>query len=136
MELELKPHVGTDLLPFGTPRSEVRDGLLAGKQFVTRTSEPRNDFYVSDGLILGYDDQDTLEFIEVFSPSKATFDGIELTDKATKVVIAEFEKRGTRFRSTTAATTFASWESSSIARKKGSRVRRSIARDTTTDAVS
>ncbi|GAA4441888.1 hypothetical protein [Bremerella cremea] len=94
MELDFKPHMGTDLLPFGTPRSEVRDVVLEGKRFVTRTSEPRNDFYVSDGLILGYDDQDTLEFIEVFSPSKATFDGIALTDKATKEVIGEFEKRG------------------------------------------
>ncbi|MFN3149943.1 hypothetical protein [Bremerella sp.] len=94
MELEFKPHDGTDQLPFGTSRGEIRDGHLAGKRCVTRRSIPSDDMYPKDGLKLGYDSAEELEFIEVFPPATCQYSGIQLVGSSTKRVLAELEKLG------------------------------------------
>ncbi len=77
MKLELEPNVGSDKFQFGTPRDEVRQLLTNFTHFVP-PGEPENDFYENAGLILGFDEQDELEYIEVVSPSQCSVFGIDV----------------------------------------------------------
>ncbi|MBL9083761.1 MAG: hypothetical protein JNK76_18230 [Planctomycetales bacterium] len=68
MNLKINLGKGAGDLTFGNARADVRSRL--GKlSLSTKAQEPENDFYSHDGLILGYDAEDKLEFIEVFPPS-------------------------------------------------------------------
>lgn len=92
MHLVLEPNVGADLLKFGTERKKVQN-LLQDKP-VKKSFEPENDFYENKGLILGYDDDDRLEFIEITQPSTAEFEGINFFSLAPKDCINEMKKKG------------------------------------------
>ena len=70
MHFKLEPHRGANPLVFGQNRNEVRR-LLGNLVFTTKRNEPENDFYPKEGLILGYDKKDELEFFEIISPSSA-----------------------------------------------------------------
>ena len=75
MHLEFEPNVGAGQLRFGIGRSQVRK-LLPSTPIIN-SMEPENDFYESEGLILGYDLNEQLEYIEVIRPSSATYKEIE-----------------------------------------------------------
>ena len=94
MELEFKPPKGTDRLLFGTPRTEIRAIALRGTNFRTPPSDPENDMYEGEGLILGYDDKDELEFVEVVMPSTCHFSGISLIGRPLTDVIQDMRQRG------------------------------------------
>lgn len=92
MQFAIEPNVGATPLQFGSVRANVR-ALLAGFSRSQHAAEPENDFYSSDGLILGYDKDDLLEFIEIFPPSSAEFAGVsvfqvELAAFVTKLIEA------------------------------------------------
>ena len=73
MELIFEPGIGADILPFGINRQDVRSQVLAGLPFDTPPGEPETDMFKSEGLILGYDDENQLEFVEVISPSSLVY---------------------------------------------------------------
>ena len=77
----------------GTDRSEVRN-ILANAIFRTKSTEPENDFYLKEGLILGYDGIDKLEFIEIFPPSTAEFLGVRFFDSSLPSVLNQLQTIG------------------------------------------
>jgi hypothetical protein len=72
MNFVLEPNRGAPPFLLGMSRSQVRP-LLAERRLMTVPTEPENDKYPDDGLILGYDPGDRLEYIEVIKPSAASF---------------------------------------------------------------
>ena len=56
--------------------------------FFTKESELEYDFYTDIGLILGFDKNDLLEYIEIIKPSKAIYNNLDLLSLNKKV----FEK--------------------------------------------
>ena len=94
MKLVFQPPFGAERLPFGTPRDEVRSGILKGLTFWTPPNEPENDMYKSEGLILGFDDKELLEFIEVISPSSCSYAGMDLLGIPLDNLLEEMASRG------------------------------------------
>jgi hypothetical protein len=81
LHLKFEPNIGAAPLNFGASRNAVRTSLapLTPRMHAT---EPENDFYTANGLILGFDRQDNLEFIEVFPPSSAEFGEIRFFEES------------------------------------------------------
>lgn len=75
MHLIVHPHFGAGPFSFGSARKVNRE--IVGSDPLTKVSEPENDFFPSDGLILGYDEKDALEFVEIIRPSKADLEEIK-----------------------------------------------------------
>jgi hypothetical protein len=67
---------GADQLLFGMRRDETRK-LMAQFELSTRAFLPNYDAYPEEGVKLGFDSQDLLAFIEVRSPSTASFRRID-----------------------------------------------------------
>lgn len=76
MIIEIEPNLGADKIKFNLHRSDARK--IVGTEPVVKSFEPENDFYEENGLIIGYDDEDLLEYIEIIPPSSAMFDGVDL----------------------------------------------------------
>lgn len=94
MELDFQPSKGTDKLLFGMTRTEIRALTLRGKPFRVPSNEPESDMYEGEGLILGYDDKDTLEFVEVVLPSTCRFSGIKLLGRSLADVLEDMRQLG------------------------------------------
>lgn len=88
MELVFEPGNGTDLLPFGLKRTNIKADVLAQLESQTPPGEPEIDMYRSEGLILGYDTADRLEFIEVTHPSSCLLGGIALLGDLKNVLVS------------------------------------------------
>lgn len=76
MILIIEPKSGTDLIKFNEKRMLVRQKIESS--FFIQESEPEYDFYVDEGLILGYNKDDFLEYIEIIHPSKAIYQKVDL----------------------------------------------------------
>jgi hypothetical protein len=85
----------TEPLTLGSQRAAVR-AYLIGKELTAQPSEPENDFYIQEGLILGYTSNDVLEFIEVFSPSTAVVGQFSLLGQSVKSILAKLQPLGLR----------------------------------------
>ncbi len=94
MKLTFEPNRGAEpLLIFGVDRSTVRRSL-SPLAFRTKATEPESDFYETEGLILGYDNRDRLEFVEVFPPSTAEFKGLPLLESTVDEVFEHLRHLG------------------------------------------
>jgi hypothetical protein len=77
---------------FGKNRSDIRS--ILDLPYKTKISEPENDFYEGCGLILGYDANDELEFIEVIPPSSAEYSGLEFFTHTLDEVLSQMRDLG------------------------------------------
>lgn len=117
MHLKFEPTIGAGMLAFGVDRSVLR-ARLAPLVPNTQVVEPENDFYTREGLILGFDRQNRLEFIEVFPPSTAEFGQIQFFKKPFPQVLANLTGMGLSYRETHGAYRFDSVGISLYAPKK------------------
>ncbi len=92
MNFLLEPNVGANLLKFGMQRHEIRS--LVKTKPMTKEIEPENDFYENEGLILGYDANENLEFIEIIRPSTVEFNNINFFSLNLSSCISEMKKIG------------------------------------------
>jgi hypothetical protein len=87
--MEITPFEKIGSLAFGMKREKVRE--ILGPDFTTFQKSPwevnTTDNYVALGLHLYYTEHDELEFVEMFSPAKPIFMGVNL-----------FEDDGNTFR--------------------------------------
>jgi hypothetical protein len=86
MKFQLNPHIGADPLMFGMSRDVVR-AILSSSELLTKSAEPENDFYIDEGLILGYDESDELEYIEFTLPSSVGFSNVNYFDDELSVIL-------------------------------------------------
>jgi hypothetical protein len=93
MHVIFEPNVGAGPLTFGADRYLVR-ARLAPLVPKTQAAEPENDFYTKQGLVLGFDPHNKLEFIEVFPPSTAEFAQILFFEEALSRVLARLTGMG------------------------------------------
>jgi len=93
MEMLLEPHIGTNTLKFGADRVHIRD-MLSENNLTSLDLEPENDMYPDIGLILGYDNDDKLEFIEILPPSTAQFEDIEFFSNSLSNSIEQMHRKG------------------------------------------
>jgi hypothetical protein len=75
-KLVFEPNSGASPFLFGSAREELRRLVLADPGVIF--GQPQYDGYAPLGLILGYDTADRLNYIEVFLPSTAEYDGDDL----------------------------------------------------------
>ncbi len=75
MKLILQPDIGTDPFFFGDQRVNVRK-LFSEVPYV-KPSVLDHDIYKNKGIILGYDQNDQLEFIEVSDENMVEYQGIQ-----------------------------------------------------------
>lgn len=92
MNLLLEPNIGANSLKFGVQRNTIRD--LVQTEPLTKINEPENDFYEKEGLILGYDENDELEYIEIIKPSTVEFQNINFFSLNLSSCISEMKKNG------------------------------------------
>jgi hypothetical protein len=97
MHFSFESDIGASPLTFGADRTVVRAGLspLVPK---TQATEPENDFYTKEGLIVGFDKNNKLEFIEVFPPSTAQFGEVRFFDKPFPQILADLRSMGLSYR--------------------------------------
>lgn len=86
-------NVGAAPLAFGGQRADIRV-LLERYPHKLFTTNPENDYYTGNGFILGYDEEDKLEYIEVFRPAVAVFDGFRLFDCGLRECLVALKMRG------------------------------------------
>ncbi len=75
-KLVFQPNVGAPPFLFGSAREALRKRVWVKPTVIP--SEPQYDKYGPLGLFLGYDTADRLNYIEVFAPSTAHYDGDDL----------------------------------------------------------
>ena len=92
MKLPLEPNIGAGPFRFGTSREEIR-AFLPGVPSVKK-AEPENDFYEHEGLILGFDGENALEFIEIIPPSIASYDDLDLFQASLSECLDRMKKNG------------------------------------------
>ncbi len=92
MRFQLRSHVGADPLLFGMSRAGVR-AILTGSDLLTKSTEPENDFYPREGLILGYDENDELEYIEFTPPASVSYSDVEFFKDEFSVVLKKMDKK-------------------------------------------
>ncbi|MCF6252057.1 MAG: hypothetical protein L3J75_12415 [Methylococcaceae bacterium] len=92
MHFLLEPNVGANNLKFSVQRNTIRN-LIETKP-LTKINEPENDFYEKEGLILGYDENDELEYIEIIRPSTAEFQKINFFSINLSSCVNEMKKSG------------------------------------------
>ena len=93
MHFKLEPNRGANPLVFGQNRNKVRR-LLNNLVFSTKTNEPENDFYRKEGIILGYDEKDELEFVEIIPPSSAELENIQIFELNLPDLLAKVRSLG------------------------------------------
>jgi hypothetical protein len=93
MHFVLEENRGANPLLFGVDRNDIRRQLSSFSYF-TKADEPENDFYESEGFILGYDDESGLEFIEIIPPSTAEFRNFAFFKLGLTGVLKELNKLG------------------------------------------
>jgi len=93
MHLTIEPNRATQPLVLGTPRDAVRQAL-APLQPTVQPDEPENDFYLDDGLILGFDASERIEFIEVTPPSTVALCGLDPFGLGIRKLLPALEKSG------------------------------------------
>ena len=82
----IQPNAGLGALRFGMLRPAVRQGFMDAHDTFTRAEqafEERDeevDAYDALGLHLHYDENNALEYIELFPPASPTWDGLHLLD--------------------------------------------------------
>jgi hypothetical protein len=91
--LVFEPNSGASPFLFGSPREELRRLVPAEPRVAP--SQPQYDKYARLGLILGYDTADRLNYIEVFLPSTAHYDGEDLNSAPMEELVRKLaeEKR-------------------------------------------
>jgi hypothetical protein len=91
--LVFEPNGGASPFLFGSAREELRSLVSAEPRVAP--SQPQYDKYARLGLILGYDTADRLNYIEVFLPSTAHYDGDDLNSAPMEELVRKLadEKR-------------------------------------------
>jgi hypothetical protein len=76
--MEIKPFIGIGDIVFGKSRRTIRDNLGSDFTSFKKTSFSVNetDAYDSIGIYLYYDENDCLNFFELFPPFLVTFKGV------------------------------------------------------------
>lgn len=92
---EIAPFKSIGILHFGQSRREVRELLGEGFKSFHRGQEPTlTDFYTELGLLLYYDKDDRLEFVEVVRPCNVIFNGISLLENDLQAVLTNLLAQG------------------------------------------
>jgi hypothetical protein len=93
MHFKFEPNVGAQPLTFGADRTAMHS-LLAPLVPKAKITQPENDFYIKQGLILGFDRQNKLEFIEVFPPSTAEFSDVHFFGETVSQILTRLTDLG------------------------------------------
>jgi hypothetical protein len=93
--IQLIPGVGIDGARFGEPRAEHRSTLGDFEPFVREPGDHSADIYVPSMVVLEYDEQDLLVYIQVYNNQAIVYwDGIQLSDEPVDQVRAAMRSKG------------------------------------------
>lgn len=90
MKFKLIPNIGSNFFEFNTHRDVIRNKY--NLHYEIKEDEPENDFYTNDGFILGYNENNRLEYIEIYKPSTAEYNEIELLSLSKKNFLDKMKK--------------------------------------------
>lgn len=92
---EILPFKSIGILHFGQSRSEVRELLGKGFESFHRGQESTlTDYYIELGLLLYYDQDNQLEFVEVVRPCNVIFNEISLLGNDIQAVLNNLLAQG------------------------------------------
>ncbi|MFI6063247.1 hypothetical protein [Streptomyces sp. NPDC051286] len=95
IDMEILPLEGFPEVRFGMSRQSVRETLGEPSVFRRSAYAPvLSDAYHGLGMILGYDDRDSLCSIEVAAPAELSLRGVGLLDRSHTEVLAELRSAG------------------------------------------
>jgi len=93
--MEIQSFKGLGPLRFGMDRRDAQEQL--GVEFTRFRKSPfaetDSEDYLSVGLILFYDTNDVLEFIEAFHPCEPSFRGIQFIGRPVQEILGELRSR-------------------------------------------
>jgi len=94
--MEIKPFIGIGEVEFGKPRHTIRGHL--GSEFTsfkkTPSSLSETDAYDNLGIYLFYDENDCLDFCELYPPFIVTFMGISFFEQSGNLLENVFKEKG------------------------------------------
>lgn len=90
---EVIPWVGIECAHFGESRKEIRERLGDSSSFKRSPRDSPVDHYVSIGLMLHFDGDDRLDFIEATAASELTYSGVRLLERPFGEVLTELHSR-------------------------------------------
>ncbi|MFD9218632.1 hypothetical protein ACFWDI_01045 [Streptomyces sp. NPDC060064] len=95
MAFSINPHTGLDGIEFGESQEDLRSRLGNPKSFKRNPStETVTDHFVELGLLLSYNSEGRLEFIEVTPAAEVTFNGVGLIGRPLNEVVTELASHG------------------------------------------
>ncbi|PVZ69575.1 hypothetical protein [Pelagibaculum spongiae] len=93
MHLTLEAKKGAPPFFLGAKRDDIKQLLLPAIA-TTHLMEPENDFYEGEGLILGYDSNENLEYIEILKPNLVEFESLKLFSLSAERIISALKELG------------------------------------------
>ncbi|MET7906615.1 hypothetical protein ABZS86_36295 [Streptomyces sp. NPDC005355] len=88
------PNEGLDSVRFGEPRTGLRERLGSFTSFQRGDSESPTDHFTEKGLLLSFDQEDSLEFIEVTPEAQVTHEGVPLLGRPYRHVLGDLREHG------------------------------------------
>lgn len=86
---EVIPGTGLRIASFGESRAQLRDRLGDFRSFRRGEADNLIDHFPSEGLLLGFDDEDRLNFIEATALSAVEYSGVILVNRPFGEVITD-----------------------------------------------
>jgi hypothetical protein len=93
MTWELIANVGSTELKLGDPRAAVRERFGEPRTFRRTPDAPETDQFVEAGLLVTYDNDERVTFIEFTPPASPTIAGVTMVGRCLGDVLAELRDR-------------------------------------------
>jgi hypothetical protein len=93
MTWELIAKVGSAELKLGDPRAAVRERFGEARTFRRTPDAPETDQFVDAGLLVTYDNDERVTFIEFTPPASPTVAGVTMIGRSLRDVLAELRDR-------------------------------------------
>ncbi|WP_154685933.1 hypothetical protein [Streptomyces himastatinicus] len=90
----ITPNEGLDSVRFGEPRTGLRERLGSFTSFRRGDSESPTDQFPEKGLLLSFNQDDSLELIEVTPEAQVTYQGITLFGRPYRHVLGDLREHG------------------------------------------
>ncbi|MFJ2175381.1 hypothetical protein ACIOHE_21085 [Streptomyces sp. NPDC087851] len=94
MDFSIVPHIGLNGIQFGERRDGLRSRIGDSTSFSRSGTAENTDHFIELGLLLSYDADDRLEFIEVTPIANVSFQGVSLIGRSCGEVIADLSVQG------------------------------------------
>lgn len=93
MTWELIANLGSTELRLGDPKAAVRERFGEARTFRRTPDAPETDQFVEPGLLVTYDNDERVTFIEFTPPASPTIEGVTMIGRSLRDVLVDLRER-------------------------------------------